>query len=377
MGTMPRLKLRMTVRQQMRRVMSATVVLWPLVGIAAAFAGNQQPSDTRTTTSTPTSQPATTQPSEDEPADVQKSACTALEAEIEKSYTPAQRATACLAAARCVLTKECAAPLSFLLNGGKTGQEFVNTVGRGLDHLQCAGSALDKVPADAMSEADRKRMHRRIDLLGAFGRMFAVLAADDDSEAAHGKLNAACLDLSIYMDVANTDIVESAKLYVAAAYRRADRSDRAMTILWPAATPYSSTRVEYLARLERCRALVDNEHFVAALALNNRLSGKSEAWFRSQGEEVQKEAADSARWLRIEILHEWAASLRKSGEGAQAKAIDKQAKELLGDDAEPKPTSKWLQLNVTVEGLLDWSASGDSNEETTSAPTTSQDSDEP
>lgn len=296
----------------------------------------------------------TTQPAKTGALKSASSPCASVERATKAATGAAGKARAHIAAAKCALVLECAAPLSAELVGtGGSGVRMEGMVDRGLNHLVEATKALQRLPDDFDLE-ERQTLEDRIEMLRAFAAMFAVLAEADGSEEAKKRLTDACINLAIYVDDANPGVVDSAKLWQGAAYRRAGRPDRALQLLLPVLGTSPEGPVAFLARIERCRALADRGQYVSALSLSMKLDARIESWFEQEPKETRKKAADTIRWIRVDIHRRWAAALRAKGNEVRAKAAERRAREILGKDAFPPPSDRWLNLNETIAGLRDW-----------------------
>ncbi|MCG8404774.1 MAG: hypothetical protein MI923_06205 [Phycisphaerales bacterium] len=280
------------------------------------------------------------------------SSCASLLKSAKTATTPLERAHAHLAAARCKLVLECAPPLSLELYG-RGDSQLARIVDQGLSHLNLATNALGHLPDDFDADA-RRSIEDKIDLLRAFATMFAAIAKGNGSTEAKTRLTNACIDLAIYVDDPNSGVVDSAKLWQAVAYRRAGRPDRALQLLLPALAPSSSSRIDFLARIERCRALADKGRFVAALSLTMKLDARIENWFDDEEKEIRKGAENAIRWISVDIYKRWATDLRAQGNKPRAQAAERRAMEIVGKGTYPPPPDRSLNLKETIAGLPDW-----------------------
>ncbi|MFQ5429057.1 MAG: hypothetical protein ACE5E1_02000 [Phycisphaerae bacterium] len=147
------------------------------------------------------------------------------------------------------------------------------------------------------------------------------------------------------------DVVRSAKLWQAAAYRRAGRPDRALQLLAPGLAATSCDRIGFLARIERCRALADGGRYVAALSAALRLGARVEDWFKNEDAATRKRARNTLLAIRVETFKRWAADLRKNGDTDSADRAEVDAKRIADKRA---GTGEWLSLTETIAGLADW-----------------------
>jgi hypothetical protein len=276
---------------------------------------------------------------------------------IAAAGSPIEEAQACLAAARHKLVNQCA-PLLTMNCRGTLQAEQADLLGRraaeGLEHLERV-SRIQRLLADSVEADVLVQLEVRTDLLRAFGDMFAALAWDPDDEASHLGLLNACNHLAIYLDEENAKLVESAKLWLGVAYRRAGRPERSLQVLRPTLTMPADPRIGLLARLQRCLALGDRGNHVAGIALCLRLGARVEAWFGTETPATRKLAVDTVRFARIELLRGWAAKLEVQGQDEQAKAIAARADELIGSEAYPPSADCCLHLAESIAGLPDWS----------------------
>lgn len=309
---------------------------------------------------------ATTQPAlSDEPgtAPTEADRCAALMQAMTNAATPLARVRCGLAAARCAIVLECASPLSRELHGLVPNREALSSgVATGNDCLKVAAEALEQLP-DGFDEDRRRILQDRVDMLRAFADLFAALAAADGSQRAAQRLTDACIGLAVFVDDANRGIAESAKLWQGVAYRRAGRADRTLNLLRPAIGSLRSSRVDFFTRMERCRALVDAGHFVAAQSLAMRLEKRVNTWLIKENDAARKRAADGLRLLRGEGYMRWAADLRKRGEEDRAKGAEDEMRRVLGDANLLPSLDDVLLLDQAIVGLPDW-------ETTEPAPTT-------
>ncbi len=308
---------------------------------------------------------ATTQPASDAsvlhisdprllPGLTQAQRCNSLVQAMHNAATPLAGVERGLAAARCAIVLECAGPLSRELHGIAPNREALTSgVATGKDCLKVVAEALQGLP-EGFDEDRRRVLQDRLDMLRAFADLFAALGAADGSQRATAQLTDACIGLAVFVDDANLGIAESAKLWQGVAYRRAGRADRTLNLLRPAIGSLRSSRVDFFMRMERCRALVDRGHFVAAQSLAMRLEKRVNVWLIKEDDSARKRAADCLRLLRGEGYMRWAADLRKRGEEAQAKGAEDEMRRVLGDESPLPALDEVLVLDQTIAGLPDW-----------------------
>ena len=225
--------------------------------------------------------------------------CADLVVEIGAADAPIERANAGLAAAQCLLTRTSAPILTRLV--------AVQSVRRD-DLLRCSDESLKLIESasrelDAAELDDDEKYEKleALDRLRAFAEMFAALAADPDADDTKRRLTDACIGLALYADDPREQIVESAKLWQAVAYRLAGKPDRALQVLRPVLETPSARTIGFYSRVTRCRALADRQDYAAAIALALRLEPRVDAWFDDRDRTTRKFVADSMRWLKIEL----------------------------------------------------------------------------
>jgi len=279
---------------------------------------------------------------EDEP-------CSDLEVRVQTVSDGLAAALAEVDVAQCILARRCAPPLSLQLAGSdRPDERLVAAANSALALLNRASRCIEH---DAAEEATQRTLLNRIESLRAFGELFAALGQGAGDEAARKKLLAACSRLAPSLDEPDAELVESAKLWLGFAYRRAGRPDRTLQVVRPIITAPTSRRIGLLARLERCRALGETGRHAAGIALCERLAVRVDAWLAREDEATRTKASDSIRHVRMELLRGWADELRKAGEDDRAAAADAEAAKLRGSEADPPPLDSWLPLEVAVAGL--------------------------
>lgn len=261
------------------------------------------------------------------------------------------QARASLAEAQRILVSRCAPFLSDrCTRSTDAGKELTRCAGEGLALLDRASATLSQ--ADDGVDADATmNMKDRIDLLRAFGEMFIALGRNPTSTDYGKHLIRACNGLAIYLDDENPQVVESAKLWLGVAYRRAERPKRALQVLRPTLTAPANPTIGLTARLQHCLALGDQGDYVAGIALCSRISARVETWFAHNDEAVREQAADAVRFARIELYRGWATSLRATGQADRAKAAETSAKGLIGSTPYPPPANRRLSLRESIAGL--------------------------
>ncbi|MCA9254663.1 MAG: hypothetical protein KDA33_03455 [Phycisphaerales bacterium] len=238
--------------------------------------------------------------------------------------TPEARRMATIALAECLINKAAAPGLTAELLGDRSHRSALKA---GLD--EAAG--LLKSDAVAIPSAESETLasqKRRVELLRAFLQVFQAIVAADGSEASNDALMSACVELAIYTDNANDEIVSAAKLWQAAAYRRAGRSDRTLQMMRPALGRSNGVAADFYARIERCYALADAGQFVGALALAAKIDGRIDEWMIAAPQATRVSARRTATMTRVSLYRRWSAALAKDGFDARAAEAAKSATEL-------------------------------------------------
>lgn len=312
----------------------------------ALFAGIiPAPAAARLRGDTPQSQPAEDRTPESEPPTL--------------VLTPAPpKAESLIADAHEILVVEIAPDLSRELAARNDDPErLIRAVAEALEKLQRASSDLKDRPAD---DASRRRLLEHRALLDAFGRAFRAIAAapashSHDSHAAgvastrpaaatrpdaHAALLEQCSDLAIYLDDARPGVVDSARLWLAVAYRRAGRPDRADQVLGPLLGGERPSRIEYWAALNKCLALAEQGRFVAASAAALRVGKRLEKWFPDDDAVERDQARRALTWVQQLIREQWAVA-----EASHTAATSAPAPE------DAPPSLDLLPLKKSIEGL--------------------------
>ncbi len=263
---------------------------------------------------------------------------------------PALRITALLDAARCALTIEAAPAVSALLHQEAVEPAKIPALDRARSLLKRANAELASLPGTARTAPDspaatdddherpndtgvpageRRPWQARLEMLTAFLEGFAALAEHDGSEESRARLIDAAIGLSLYLDDSTPGIASSARLWKAMLYRRAGMPDRALQLLPLNSEPAHPRRIEFILRLERCRALADDKQFVGAIALATRLAGRAESWFAGDTLDARRGAAEDVRRLRADLYRRWAGQLRTEGANDRAVEADATAQRIL------------------------------------------------
>jgi hypothetical protein len=204
---------------------------------------------------------------------------------------------------------------------------------------------------DGAQAPDRRELVNRIESLRAFGNLFVALGRPAGDDAASKELLAACTRLAPSLDEPDAELVESAKLWLGFAYRRAGRPDRTLQVVRPIVTAPTSRRIGLLARLQRCQALGETGRHAAGIALCERLAVRADAWLAREDEATRLRASESIRCVRIELLRGWANELRRAGEADRATAAEVEVAKLRGSESDSSPPDRRLVLEIAVAGL--------------------------
>lgn len=284
--------------------------------------------------------------------------CAEWRSRVKSAATPPDRHSATLGLAECLLTRAAAAGMTAELRGDHSHR---------VELMQIFDEAAELLDSDVAKAADgnapatnrEMAWGRRWELLRAFGQMFRAIAAADDSEASKEALMSACVELAIYADDPNEQVVTAARLWQAAAYRRAGRADRTLQMMRPSLGAGSGSAVDFYGRLERCHALADAGRFVAAIALATKIEGKIDEWMIESPQKTRLDARRTAQITRAELYRRWSASLAEKG-------LDERSAEALGSANAIEAGAKdekhgILELDTTVAPLPPLDA-GDSND---------------
>jgi len=283
-------------------------------------------------------------------------------ADLATAETPLERSQAFLSAAQRILAKECAPLLTaVLIAADSSGPAYAGSA-RLVIHADVATGLLDDAAGEleaahkleATPEADVLWQTRdRVAMLRAFAGMFAALGKADGSSASREALLAACNKLALYQHDDNRGIAESVRFWRAVAYRHADRPERALQLLRPILAAPDFRRLGFWARLERCRSLCDADRHAAGIALCLRIKSRIPTWFDGASAETREKAADTARFIHIELLQSWEIALRDAGQENRAEHAASEAEKLRGSDSYPPTSDSWLGLAESIAGLPD------------------------
>lgn len=250
--------------------------------------------------------------------------------------------------AECTLVRQTAGLMTAeLTNGAFDRAELLRSIDEGLVALESARKLAErmKVARDEPSADARER----IEMLQAFGATWRAIAAADGTPESAAKLTTACIELALYTDDPNPHIAEAAKLWQAHAYRKAGRADRTLQMLHPVLTAGTGSRVDLFLRLERCRALADAGHYIAAVTLAIKIEGKIDAWMQREPVETRDAARVTVRSARAEILKRWAEALRERGADERAKEAESAANAI--SQSIKQPNNEPLMLDALIVGL--------------------------
>lgn len=278
--------------------------------------------------------------------------CERYQKSIDHATSAAERLSARLGAIECILTHECAAPLTALLTEGTFDRGALgDSATRAIKFID---KASDEISSAALDDDSASEAVDHLDRLRAFAEMFAALALDPKADDTARRLTDACIGLALHADDPSEELVESAKLWQAVAYRRAGKSDRALQVLRPVLVTPTARSIGFYARVQRCRCLADRGDYAAALALAIRIAHRADAWFEDRDRAARKRAVDSVRWVRIEVLKGWAKKLKEGGQPQRAAEAEEEAETLLGGETYPILVDRWLPLDTPIAGLTTW-----------------------
>ncbi|MCB9856734.1 MAG: hypothetical protein H6818_13725 [Phycisphaerales bacterium] len=274
--------------------------------------------------------------------------CEGLRDRITTAATPSERQSATISLAECLISRAAAAGMMAELRGDHSHRAELRRI---LDEAaELIDADIDKGAGDKAEATDRdKALSRRLEMLRAFGQVFRAIAADDESDASKEALMSACVELAIYADDPDDRVVAAAKLWQAAAYRRAGRADRTLQMMRPALGAGIGSAAEFYGRLERCHALADAGQFVAAIALVTKIEGKIDDWMIESSQETRRQARHTARITRAVLYRRWSASLKDSDLDERAAEALRRANEielLANEDAQGD-----LPLDSTIDAL--------------------------
>ncbi|MFH1417046.1 MAG: hypothetical protein ABII12_01995 [Planctomycetota bacterium] len=285
-----------------------------------------------------------------------------LSADLAAAETPLERSQASLSAAQRILARECVPLLTALLIAADPPRPVSTCSSRLVTYTDVATGLLDDAASEleaaheleARPEADVLWQTRdRVAMLRAFAGMFAALGKADGSSASQEALLDACNELALYQHDDNRGIAESVRFWRAVAYRHANRPERALQLLHPILAAPAPRRLGYWARLERCRSLCDADRHAAGIALCLRIEARVPTWFDGVSEETCKKAADTAKFIHIELLQSWESALRDAGQDDRAEHAATEAVKLRGSDSYPPTPDRWLGLEESIAGLPD------------------------
>lgn len=318
--------------------------LLTLVGLCLTAAAASSPLNGRT-------QQFEKSPQIDEP-------CAAFEERLAAVATPEEECRVVLLVARCLLVEQSAPRLSMrCLEATAADDLLAKWAHEGLAMLENADQALDRARRESEPAIDPDALSDitdRLEMLRAFGGMFAALASDPAEESTRTKLLAACGALAVQFDNDNPKIAASAKLWTSVAYRMAGRPERALQLLRPLLIKPEDPCIGLATRLQYCLALGDRGEYAAALAVCSRIETRAQTWFADEERVTRRRSAAEVRCTRIKLLRDWAKKLREADEPDRAADAAAQAERLLGSESWPPLPEHRLILAESVAGLPNW-----------------------
>ncbi len=271
--------------------------------------------------------------------------CREARSRIETANTPEKRQISTIQLAECLLSRATAPHLTAELLGNPSHRESLRAIVAEatalLESDAAKGSHLDDRVA-AQEDASRER----VEMLRAFATTFLAMATNDESESSKSALTSACIELAIYTDDPDQQIASAAKLWQAAAYRRAGRADRTLQMMWPALGRSTGSTTDFFGRLERCRALTDAGRYVAAAALTIKIEGKIDEWMIDHSADVRRQARRTARVIRADVYDRWSNALKRDGSLERAAEARKTATALRKPSSDGENTT--LMLDVAI-----------------------------
>lgn len=225
------------------------------------------------------------------------------------------------------------------------------------ERTTAAAALLDAAAKNLESARDNhatEDLRDRVARARAFAAVFVAIAAAETppratapADPASDRLLQACRGLAGYVDAADTQLAASARLWQAAAYRRAGRPDRALQVLPRVRTTARAMPYDYFSRLERCRALMDRGEFVAAAALSLQIGEEIDNWVA----EDQREPARRANLaLRADALRRWSDDLKAAGKTEAAADVTRDA-ESVDSQAAHTPGKGLIRLELSFGGV--------------------------
>ncbi|MFO0974630.1 MAG: hypothetical protein U1A27_14495 [Phycisphaerae bacterium] len=214
-------------------------------------------------------------------------------------------------------------------------------------HVKASKQEVPDELADRLATA-----HAYAELFGAVfsgpRRPIPTQPASQPTSPVDERIIAACRGLASLIDDGKPPVAAGARLWQAAAYRRAGRADRALQVLPLASAPMTVVPLDIFSRLERCRALADLGQPAAAIALLMQLDTDSRL-----GQALPNSERGAARHalalLHAQILDRWADSLSEADRRDNEAALREQAAALRTEIVEHDVAS--LRLGSSVGGM--------------------------
>ncbi len=247
-----------------------------------------------------------------------------------------------VAAANWILARECEPFMSRWLNGIEreaSAAQIVSSTQRAIGQLSIARadwhrySELDDHDSETAVGFDSS-----IETLEAFAEALhaCVLPPFGDGDVARS----AARKLSEHLEDDRPAVAAAAVLWQGVLYGNADRVDRALRLLPPAATPPASETLQYafFAKLLRCKHLARNGSYAAAWRLLLAIEERSQEWFVTLRRRA--EAGRAAMLVKFDICEAWSTA---------------------GDDAKNEATRAWCDETLSRIREEHFPAAGDLN----------------
>lgn len=277
--------------------------------------------------------------------------CREARSRLKTADMPEKRHVSTIQLAECLLSRATAPHLTAELLGDPSHRKALRAIvteASALLESDVANGAQRNERASAQKEASRER----VEMLRAFATTFLAMAKNDASESSKSALTNACIELAIYTDDPDKQIASAAKLWQAAAYRRAGRADRTLQMMWPALGRSTGSITDFFGRLERCRALTDAERYVAAAALAIKIEGKIDEWMIDQSADIRRQARRTAQLTRADVYDRWSNALKNDGSPERAAEAKKTAAALRKTASEDESATLTLDSAITSSAAI-------------------------
>lgn len=215
-------------------------------------------------------------------SDAQRETRRHLESVLEAAREPLDQATAHAALANWLLTVPTARPATRWLLGldrPEDRQALTESVAVARKHLFKAERLLKDGKADAGGEkAHRRRLSTGVNTLKAFAEVFLAAGSQAGGDGRQEAWSEAATALSEARESDNAQVASAATLWQAMAWLQADRQRRALGVL-PEALAKPEAEYDFMSRILRCRILMLQGQYTAALALTTQMRSRIGDWF--------------------------------------------------------------------------------------------------